>query len=290
MNKFVIFTLAATALVPVSAAAQSGHAVSRAHSASSAHSVSRSHSSAISRHRGGHQMMPRHHGNRQVFMHRRGGDHVMRGGNYMKRGGHHVIRRHHGMKRHHNFKRIQRGFIVPHFWWGPQFHVQNWSLYGFAQPMHDRRWIRYYDDALLIDREGRVHDGRWGMNWDEYGDRWAYDDRGIPYYDEDEGYEDYDRDERGYAEHHVPPPPPPMPCPQACGHHGYGSGYAYPGYGYGYGYGWMPGGMVTITETTVHAAAPQTVTETVYIEKKVKSTPRRSYKRAKPRPQPGERG
>jgi Ni/Co efflux regulator RcnB len=280
MNKFVIFTLAATALVPVSAVAQSSHAVS------SAHSASRAHSSAISQHRGGHRMMQRHHGNRQVFMHRRGGNHIMRGGN-------HIIRRHHGINRHHNFKRIHRGFIVPHFWWGPQFHIQNWSLYGFAQPLPGRRWIRYYDDALLIDQYGRVHDGRWGMNWDEYEDRWAYDDQGIPYYDGDEEYEDYDRDERGYAEHDgPPPPPPPMPCPQACAHPGYGYGYAYPGYGYGYGYGygWMPGGMVTITETTVHAAAPQTVTRKIYIEKPVKTKVRRSYKRAKPRPQPGERG
>ena len=233
-------------------------------------------------------MMQRHHGgNRQVFMHRRGGGH-------MKRGGHHVIRRHHGINRHHNYRRIDRGFIVPQFWWGPQFQIQNWSTYGFAQPMHDRRWVRYYDDALLIDRSGRVHDGRWGMNWDEYGDRWAYDDQGVPYYDGDdgeyyEGEEDYA--EEGYGEHpDAPPPYCGQACPPPMPGHGYGYAYPQPGYGYGYGHGWMHGGMVTITETTVHAAAPQTVTETVYIEKKVKSKPRRSYKRAKPRPQPGERG
>jgi rRNA processing protein Gar1 len=48
----------------------------------------------------------------------------------------------------------------------------------------------------------------------------------------------------------------------------------------------MPGGMITITETTVHPAR-EVVTETVYIEKKAK---RRSYKRPRPRPTPGERG
>jgi hypothetical protein len=134
------------------------------------------------------------------------------------------------------------------------------------------------------------------MNWDEYGDRWAYDDQDIPYYDGEGDYyaDDEERayvegEEGAYAEHHGPPPPP---CAQACPPPMPGYGHSYPhGYGaYGYGYGWMHGGMVTITETTVHAAAPQVVTETVYVEKKVKTKPRRTYKRAKPRPQPGERG
>ncbi len=217
--------------------------------------------------------MQRHHGgggNQRFVIHKRGGNQMMRG-------------RHHGINRHHKYKRIDRGFSVPHSWWGPRFHVFNWNMYGFAPPMQGRRWIRYYDDALLIDDRGRVHDGRWGMNWDEYEDRWSYDEEGVPYYDGEEG---------DYAEHGGPPPPPPPPCAQACPPPmpGYGHGYTYPAYPYGYGYGWMHGGMVTITETTVHAAAPQVVTETVYIEKKVKTKPRRSYKRAKPRPQPGERG
>jgi Ni/Co efflux regulator RcnB len=228
-------------------------------------------------------MMQRHHmprGQHRVVV-RRDGNHMMRG-------------RHHGINRHRNYKRIDRGFTLPHIWWGPRFHVQNWGMYGFSQPMHGRRWVRYYDDALLIDHAGRVHDGRWGMNWDQYGDRWAHDDQGVPYYDEEYEDGDYASDEgedRPYPGHHGSPPPP---CAHACAPvhgygygSGYGHGYAYP---YGYGYGWMHGGMVTITETTVHAAAPQTVTETVYIEKRVKTKPRRSYKRAKPRPQPGERG
>src|SRR5690349_3694262 len=46
--------------------------------------------------------------------------------------------------RHH---RLQRGFMVHPFWFGPQFHVQNWQLYGFGAPRRDQRWVRYYDDA-----------------------------------------------------------------------------------------------------------------------------------------------
>ena len=34
--------------------------------------------------------------------------------------------------------------------------INNWQIYGFADPGPDRRWVRYYDDAYLIDRDGRV--------------------------------------------------------------------------------------------------------------------------------------
>lgn len=281
MKRFLIASLAASALLPVSAVAQTGQAGPRPGAGVTWQGG------------GGNPMMRPHHGSRQVLHQRGGRNHVVRRDHHVVGGGNHVIRRHHGINRHGGYHRIDRGYIVPHFWWGPQFHIRNWGTYGFAQPMHDRRWVRYYDDALLIDRSGRVHDGRWGMDWDRYEDSWAYDDQGVPYYeDEDEPYagdEDYEWD----GEYAGPPPPPPPPCDRACPPmpaYGHGYSYAYPGYGYGGG--WMHGGMVTITETTVHAAAPQTVTETetVYLEKKVKTKPRRSYKKVKPRPLPGERG
>ena len=287
MNKFALAIIAATALAPVAAGAQSAPAGGPANAG------------VTWRNGGGNHMMMQRHGRQSgaqnFIIHRRGGGQMigggqMMGGGHRMKGGHqmwggHGMKGggHHGINRHHRYKRIDRGFFVPQFWWGPRFQIHNWGMYGFSQPIEDRRWVRYFDDALLIDRSGRVLDGRWGMNWDEYGDRWAYDDEGIPYYEGDDyaGDEDYGYDDRGYGDRRgPPPPPPPMPCPQACGHQGYG---------YGYGYGWMPGGMVTITETTVHAAAPQTVRETVYIEKRVKAKPRRVY-RAKPRPLPGERG
>jgi Ni/Co efflux regulator RcnB len=275
MNKFVIAALAATALVPVGAAAQKSHSASHSSSQSVSHSTSHSNSGVSWQQRGHGAGMQRHHGKQRHFVkHGGGGKHMMRG------------RHHGGMGGHHKYQRINRGFHVPNFWWGPRFHIQNWNAYGFQQPMHGRRWVRYYDDALLIDDYGRVHDGRWGMNWDDYSDQWDLDENGVPYYDDgyaqDEDY-DWESEEDGYAGHRVPPPPP-MPCPRACGHPGYGHG------GYGGGYMWIPGGMITVTETTVHAAAPQTVTETVYIKEKVKTKPRRSYKRTKLRPRPGERG
>jgi hypothetical protein len=135
--------------------------------------------------------------------------------------------------------------------------VRNWRMYGFPQPFAGGRWIRYYDDALLIDGGGRVYDSRPGWDWDRYQDNWSYGDDGVPVYADGDGYAS-ERSDYGYSEHYEhgdmgpgpqvrqrvyvqrapmgppmgPPPPPP------------------PGYGYGYGYGAGYGGVV-VTETTI---------------------------------------
>jgi Ni/Co efflux regulator RcnB len=219
----------------------------------------------------------------------------------------------HGMGMH----RIGRGGMIPPFFMGPQFFVNDWQSFGFPAPMPGGRWIRYYDDALMVDRDGRVMDGRYGWDWDGDGDgdRMAYDDGGY----DDEGYDDgdYDRDDDAWADddmsggrrhgdrevrvyrhrdggqgdcrrscvrvRHIPPPPPP------------------PGYGYGYGYGYGAGcgcGPIVVTET-VTMAAPVVETRTYY--ETVRVVPRRHYarpvrhyskpvRRAPPPPRPGERG
>ena len=192
------------------------------------------------------------HGSARTEMHH-GPDHgpIVHGGQanmqrdvIIRRGEDRMIR--HGINRYPHYRRIDRGFTVPQYWWGPRFHVMNWGQYGLPQPMHGGRWVRYYDDALLVDGYGRVHDGRWGMRWDEYEDQWDYDDRGIPvyagngdYYPDDRDY-DWERDRGPRGEY---------------GHDGRGYGYpAHPGYGYG--------GMV-VTETTV-TTSPTVIEETVY--------------------------
>ena len=137
-----------------------------------------------------------------------------------------------------HYSRVERGHRVDPYWLGEGYHVRDWNRYGFSPPYHDRRWIRYYDDALLIDGYGTVHDGRYGMDWDEYGDGWDHDDRGVPVYDGDDYYAD--DEDHGYGEGHGD-----YEDDRGYGHGGYGGHYAYPGYGYYYG------GMVTVTETTV---------------------------------------
>jgi len=160
-------------------------------------------------------------------------------------------------QRHFEFHRIDRGGVVPNRWWGPQFQVRNWRMYGFPQPFAGGRWIRYYDDALLIDGYGRVYDSRPGWDWDRYGERWSYGDDGVPVYGDDGemdggyGYaERYEHREmapspqvrqRVYVQQAPMMPPPPPPCMNTCGG----------GYGYGYGYG---AGGVVVTETTITEA------------------------------------
>ena len=213
-------------------------------------------------------------------------------------------------------RRIDRGGFIPPMWMGPQFVISNWGMYGFRQPMPGGRWIRYYDDALMIDRDGRVLDGRYGMDWDRYGDRW--DDRdGVPVYagdyddygDYDDGYgRDEDWDEGDYRDGRhgdhdrvvyrhggddcaggprmprvcgAPPPPP-----QA-------------GYGYGYSYGGCGCGPVVITETTTTTVPVmetrtyyETVRERVPAPRRYRAPARRRMAPPPPPPPPydGERG
>jgi Ni/Co efflux regulator RcnB/uncharacterized membrane protein len=227
-----------------------------------------------------------------------------------------------------HIRRLHRGFVVPQFWWGPQFTVSNWNLYGFSRPSNGARWIRYYDDALLIDRRGRIQDGRYGLDWDRYGDRWGYDARGIPVYVGDgdfrpdrsdydyaerweEGEDDYgdDRDgryrdedyareerysdDRGYARGgHVVAAPS---CRGACGPE-FGSAWGSSAYSHGVAYGYQ--GPVVVTETITRTApVVETVTYYDYVEEEVEvARPRKVRRAAKPcnceppPPRSGERG
>jgi Nickel/cobalt transporter regulator len=210
----------------------------------------------------------------------------------------------------HRFQRIDRGGFVPHFWFGPQFHVQNWGLHGFPQPMHGRRWIRYYDDALLIDGDGRVHDGRYGWDWDRHGERWDEDENGIPVYAGDGDFEPGERDyewaeewerrghrdqDRGDYAHGGGPPRHRCgnPCTRTYG--GPPAPYGHQGYGYGYGYGYYGWGPIIIETTVTTAPVVEQVTTYEYIEEEVRA-PRRKVRRPcncarpAPRPRPGERG
>ena len=218
--------------------------------------------------------------------------------------------------------RIGRGGMIPPFFMGPQFIVNDWRTFGFPAPMPGGHWVRYYDDALLVDGDGRVIDGRYGWDWDRRGDRDGYEDDERGHHGDDEWADDGpdmrhhgDRDMRHHGDRdrvvkvyrhagpaggdcrrrcgmvrHVPPPPPPN----------YGYGYGYGGYGYGCGCG-----GVTITETTT-TTAPVVETRTYYETVVERPAPRRHYSKpvvrhyskpvvrrsvkAAPAPRPGERG
>ena len=200
--------------------------------------------------------------------------------------------RHHGGQSHSEYRRIGRGHHVPSHFRGPSYQIQNWGGYGLHQPRAGQRWIRYHDDALLIDDHGRVYDERYGYDWDRYGSDWAHDDRGVPYYvgtgdhdawPQDYAYEegadddaDYGDAHDGYAQEH---------------HEGYQSGGSYGHTGYaqpGYGYYWASPGMITetITTTVTEGGCASGCEEDVVVHE---APPPRRHKLRYP-PRPGERG
>jgi Ni/Co efflux regulator RcnB len=316
MRKLAIIALAAgAALIPLSAAAQQHGA--RPGVSWGGHGGG----GQVVRHGGGGGQVIRHRdGNQRIVVRQRGN------GNQrivVRDGGQRIVVRNRGggghfQNRFPHITRIVRGHRVPHSWFGPQFHVRNWQVYGFPQPRQDWRWVRYYDDALLIDRSGTVHDGRYGFDWDQYGERWDMDERGIPAYagdgdyrhgDEDYAEEesaDWDRSEYGRGGGHHEE--------RRGGHggryveeRGYGGGGHGGGGGYGgghgggyapmpraghgggasaYGYGASYGNATiteTITETFVEAAAPTGYVEEVIEEVVETRRPRRVRRAPRPR-------
>ncbi|WP_423602139.1 RcnB family protein [Sphingomonas sp. MS122] len=171
------------------------------------------------------------------------------------------------------YRRPVRGWTLPSYWIGGGFWISDWSSWGLSSPPYGYNWVRYYDDAVLVDRGGRVWDSVSGLDWDR--DDYAYEGDEGYYEGEDRGYErdgyyegeaddrgpgadydapDYRDDDYAYREaprvHAVPARP--LRCVANC--HG---GYAYGG---GYYYG------APTTTTVVIQSAPvvtTTVTETV---------------------------
>ncbi|WP_419809973.1 RcnB family protein [Sphingomonas sp.] len=77
------------------------------------------------------------------------------------------------------YRQPYRGYRVPPYWVAPRFYVTDWQDYGLTQPWAGYNWVRYYDDAVLIDRGGLVYDVRGGIDWDGVGPGgdYAYDER-----------------------------------------------------------------------------------------------------------------
>lgn len=93
-----------------------------------------------------------------------------------------------------SYRRPVVGYVLPRYWVSPGFVVPNYGAYGLPAPQAGYRWSRYYDDAVMTDRHGRVLDHRGDVDWEGYDtlrdqkdpvqDGW-YDD-GVTY---DHGYE-----------------------------------------------------------------------------------------------------
>lgn len=90
------------------------------------------------------------------------------------------------------YRRPARGWMLPTYWFAPSFYVTDYAIYGLGAPANGYTWVRYYDDAVLVDGRGRVYDTVSGINWDRYDDGYAF--RGDGY---DGGY---DRSYQGHSD------------------------------------------------------------------------------------------
>ena len=108
---------------------------------------------------------------------------VRTGGGFQAHGGN--FRMHHGggnwrfhrwgprPGRNFHYGRLRRGGFINSFWFAPQFYIGDWQSYGFYAPGDDQRWVRYYDDAYLVDdrrpRDRRPLRRRLGPLWRRLG-------------------------------------------------------------------------------------------------------------------------
>lgn len=61
------------------------------------------------------------------------------------------------------YRRLGRGATLPGYWM--QHRVPDYLNYGLAAPPRGYFWVRYYDDAVLVDEDGRVWDSIGGIAW-----------------------------------------------------------------------------------------------------------------------------
>lgn len=194
------------------------------------------------------------------------------------------------------YRRLGRGHHMPDYWLRGGFGIADYLNFGLAAPPRGYHWVRYYDDAVLVDDRGDVWDSVGGIGWDGgayagngYSESYSYSssnggyDQPIrpvdpnPYYGQQQYYEQ--QYQGGYAPPVavappmvVAPPPAVMAPPPA--QYGYGAGYgsSYQAGSYYYG---------APTSTTV-MVIPTTTTTTV-VEETIETVATRSYVRAAPK-------
>ncbi|MDO7835051.1 RcnB family protein [Sphingobium sp. HBC34] len=79
------------------------------------------------------------------------------------------------------YRRPVYGYVLPRYWISPSYYIANYGAYGLPRPAVGYGWSRYYDDAVMTDRYGRVYESRSNVDWGRYeggyGPDGDYDDR-----------------------------------------------------------------------------------------------------------------
>lgn len=221
------------------------------------------------------------------------------------------------------YRRLHRGGRLPGYWMGADFRVHDYLSFGLAAPPPGYSWVRYYDDAVLVDRDGSVWDSRDGIPWGgavamaSAGDGYAradsragagYPPPRIEPVDPDDYYDD-----DAYDDGPPPPPydapPPPRRHDEPGRYHGpYPGGYAPPaalppvvqmapscaqacgGWQGGYnGMTWQNGAWVGnygagTTVVVIPGAVTTTTTVTEYVTKSYRRAPtKRLWRKTRPR-------
>lgn len=66
------------------------------------------------------------------------------------------------------YRRPVYGYVLPSYWISPSYYIANYGAYGLPRPAAGYGWSRYYDDAVMTDRYGRVYDSRSNVDWGRY--------------------------------------------------------------------------------------------------------------------------
>ncbi|ATY32257.1 RcnB family protein [Sphingomonas psychrotolerans] len=218
-----------------------------------------------------------------------------------------------------SYRRLHRGNTLPGYWRGGDFRVHDYLSFGLAAPQPGYSWVRYYDDAVLVDRDDRVWDSIDGIGWGGaiaaasasagYASASSAGRGGAGYpppriepVDPDDYYAD--RDDR-YDRDDGPPPPPrdyddrePYRGPYPGGysapvappvvHYAQPCAQTCPGAGY-QGGSWQNGAWVssyaggTTTVVVIPAAVTTTTTVTEYVERSYTRRPaKRLLRKYKP--------
>lgn len=67
-----------------------------------------------------------------------------------------------------SYQPAMRGYILPSYWLSPAYVIPEPGAYGFADAGQGRRWVRYYNDAVLVDGRGLIHESVHDVAWDRY--------------------------------------------------------------------------------------------------------------------------